>query len=147
ARDRPPGEGRRGGDQSAARVSALATALIDSSVIGSRTSIASSAPASARSRRCSASAPAATGGESGSRGRSPAPPSTATSTQALRRTVAATRALRVAYPAAVFPYQAYQAFHVVTCGSVISRSRGPAVPIMIGSLRAGGGRRTASSTR
>ncbi len=70
-----------------------ATARIDSSVIGSSTRIASSAPAAASASRCAARRRA--GIASTSRGRSPAVPAS-TSTQALRSSVAGSRPARSA---------------------------------------------------
>ena len=85
----------------------------DPSVIGSQTKMTSSAPASASARTTSAADRASTGGRSGSAGRSAPPPSSRTSTQALRSSVAGSRpaaphasSIRVrsaAKPSGVFP--------------------------------------------
>ena len=96
-----------------ASAAAPASSRIERSVIGSATRIASSAPASASSRRCAAIRPGATGGASCVAGRSPAASSSATSTQALRsicsgarpasRAAALMRPLSAAKPSALLP--------------------------------------------
>ena len=96
-------------------------------------------PAAASAARCAASRSASTGGAVGSRARSPPPPSTVTRTQVLLRTSASTVALSAAKPSTLFPYQAYQVFHVCTCCTVASSILGPCVPTISGTARAGVG--------
>ena len=56
-------------------------------------------------------------------------------------------ALSSAKPAGVLPYHEYQQFHQSACGDAMPTTRGPALPTISGTRRAGRGSSTASSTR
>src|SRR5437762_3260294 len=115
---------------------ASATARVERSSIGSRTRMTSSAPASARRRRCATRSLRATGGTSC--GRSPAPSPTLTSTHALCAIspgsrpalthAASTSPRRLAKPSTVLPYELNHVFQASTNGRAIPSMRAPFEP-------------------